>query len=315
MFCPSLEGLLEMIDKSRLAAAATRAGLGSPETWSPADEAELRRLAPTLPLPIVVKPRTHALSNLLGKPVLIRRREQLIDAWRATRDASLDQARVTGIRGIELPILQAYHAVSERVYTVDGFVDADGTIVGATACVKCLQLPRRSGVGICFESAPIDRGLLAGLQRLFQETGFRGIFDAEFLIEGDDLLLIDLNPRYYNHMAFEIERGLPLPWLGYLAAIGDQQGLEEAVATLDAERAARGGRIYVHRFLMAVLLGSQRVTGRMSRAEVSGWRRWIAGGDGVTNPAYAPGDPLPAGAELAYWLRHPRSFLRKAAAR
>ncbi|HET6866577.1 MAG TPA: hypothetical protein VFH80_11735 [Solirubrobacteraceae bacterium] len=312
--CPSLDGLLEVLDKSRLSAAAERAGLGSPATWSPADEDDLHRLLPKVPLPIVVKPRTHVLSHLLGKPVLIHCREQLLDAWRHTRDASAHQAKVTGIAGIELPILQAYHAVSELVYTIDGFVDADGTIIGAMACVKCLQFPRRSGVGICFEAAPLDPDILAGLQRLCRGTGFRGVFDAEFLIEGDERLLIDFNPRFYNHMAFEAERGLPLVWISYLSAIGDEQGVRNAVAEFQAERAT-DGRIYVHRFLIAALLASQRATGRMTRGEVAGWRRWIAEGAGVTNPAFVPGDPRPACAELAYWLRHPRSFLYKAALR
>jgi D-aspartate ligase len=312
IFCPSLDGLLELLDKSRLAAAARQAGLKSPATWSPADEDELARLAPEVPLPIVVKPRTHVLSHLLGKPVLVHRREELMHAWRQTRDASAHQASATGIPGIELPILQAYRAVSERIYTVDGFVDGEGAIIAAMACVKCLQLPRRSGVGICFETAALDPGVLAGLQRLCRAIGFRGVFDAEFLIEGEDLLLIDMNPRFYNHVAFEVDRNLPLPWMSYLAAIGDDSGARNVVAGLDAERAA-DGRIYLHRFLMAALLASQRATGRMSRAEVSGWRRWVAQGDGVTNPAYVPGDPLPALAELAYWLRHPRSFLYKAA--
>jgi D-aspartate ligase len=312
LFGPSLAGLLELLDKSRLSAAAKRAGLGSPATWSPANEAELERLAHELPLPVVLKARGHFLSHQLGKPVVIHRREELLTAWRQMRDASTDQATVTGIPGIELPIVQAYHAVSERIYMLDGFVDADGTILAAAAAVKCLQMPRRSGPGICFESAALDPALLAGLQRLGQETGFRGVFDAEFLVEGDERLLIDFNPRFYNHMAFEIERNLPLPWMSYLAAIGDQRGVRNAAAELEAERAA-DGRIYVHRFLTGVLLASQRATGRMSPAEVAGWRRWIARSSDVTNPAYVPGDPLPACAELAYWLRHPRSFLYKAA--
>jgi hypothetical protein len=53
----------------------------------------------------------------------------------------------------------------------------------------------------------------------------------------------------------------------------------------------------------------------MTPAEVAEWRRWIARGGGVTNPAYTPGDPLPACAELAFWLRHPRNFLYRAARR
>jgi hypothetical protein len=116
--------------------------------------------------------------------------------------------------------------VSERIYILDGFVDADGTILAAAAAVKCMQLPRRSGPGVCFESAALDPDLLAGLQRLCRQSGFRGVFDAEFLIDGEDRLLIDFNARFNNHMAFEVERNLPLPLMSYLAAIGDERACE-----------------------------------------------------------------------------------------
>jgi D-aspartate ligase len=314
LFTPSRDALLQMLDKSRLAEAADRAGLKSPETWSPRTEDELRAIVSELPLPVLVKPRAHVLSQVLGKPVLIRRREDIVPAWRAVRHADARQVATTGIPDLAVPILQARHAVSERIYTVDGFVDASGTIVAAAACVKTMQLPRRSGPGICFETAPMEAHVLAGLQRLCRLTRYRGVFDAEFLIAGEDKLLIDFNPRFYHHMAFEIERNLPLPWLAYLAAIDDQPGLRLAIAALAVE-GIRPGRIYAHRFLVATLLTAQRAVRGMTSAEVRRWWEWIAHADQLTNPAYVPGDPMPACAEIAYWLRRPRSFLRKAAAR
>jgi D-aspartate ligase len=313
LFSPTLDALLAMLDKHRLTASAVRAGLKSPATWSPRDEGELEQLVPELPLPLLMKSRTQALSRMPGKTRVIKRREEIAPAWRAIRGANVHQPAITNIPDVDLPVLQAYHTVSERVYTVDGFVDASGAVTGAAACVKVLQLPRGSGPGVCFEPAPVDCDLLDGLKRLCRETGYRGVFDAEFLIAGDEKLLIDLNPRFYNHMAFEVDRSLALPWLSYLAAIGDEQALRRASAELGGAGAV-SGRIYVHRFPAVVQLAVQRVTGRMTPDEVRRWRRWIAQADAVTNPAYIPGDPLPAFADVVQWLRHPRSFLRKAVA-
>ena len=78
----------------------------------------------------------------------------------------------------------------------------------------------------------------AGLVRLFRAVGFHGVFDAEFIEDGGRHLLIDVNPRFYNHMAFEVDRGLPLPWLAYLGAVGDGEGLRAAVASARGSRPA-----------------------------------------------------------------------------
>ena len=313
LFSPTRQALLRMLDKGQLAAAAGPAGLKTPATWSPRDEGELRELMDELPLPLLMKPRTQALSRMPGKTRIVHRRKEIAPTWRSIREANTHQPAITGIPDIDLPVLQAYHPVAEHVYTVDGFADSTGRILAAGACLKVLQLPRRSGPGLCFESAPLDEELLAGLERLCRACGYRGVFDAEFLISDDEKLLIDVNPRFYNHMAFELDRSLPLAWLAYLAAAGDDGALRQAVSSLPAVTAP-SGRIYVHRFPALVQLSAQRLTGRMTRAETTRWRSWIARGEAVTDPAYAHGDPLPALVDVAQWLRHPRSFLRKAAA-
>lgn len=313
LFSPTRDGLLRMLDKGHLAAGAKRAGLKTPATWSPCDEGELRKLVNELPLPLLMKPRTQALSRMPGKARIVHRRDEIVPTWRSIRRANAHQPTITGVPDIDLPVLQAYRTVSERVYTVDGFADATARIVAAGACMKVLQFPRRSGPGLCFESAPLDGELLAGLERLCRDCDYRGVFDAEFLISGDDKLLIDVNPRFYNHMAFELDRGLPLAWLAYAAAAGDEAALRQAVSALPSDDAP-SGRIYVHRFPTLVQLAAQRLTGRMTREEVRRWRGWVAGGESVTDPAYVRGDPLPALVDAAQWLRHPRSFLRKAAA-
>lgn len=128
----------------------------------PENEPELRRLVHELPLPLLMKPRTQALSRMPGKTRIVHRREEIAPTWRAIRTANIDQPTITGIPNVDLPILQAYYTVSERVYTMDGFVDSTGTIIGAATCTRVLQLPRRSGPGVCFESAPLEPELIRG---------------------------------------------------------------------------------------------------------------------------------------------------------
>jgi hypothetical protein len=167
LYSPSRDALLGLLDKSRLAAGAISAGLNAPATWSPQDEHELRGLLGELPLPLLMKPRTQALSRMPGKTRVIRRRGEILPTWRAIRRANVHQPATTGIANVDLPVLQAYYTVSEQIYTVDGFVDARGTIVGAAACVKasssrgCPGWPTLRPPGICGPSAVRSNGFRA----------------------------------------------------------------------------------------------------------------------------------------------------------
>jgi hypothetical protein len=197
---------------------------------------------------------------------------------------------------------------------VDGFVDETGELFAALACTKILQRPRGWGPGVIFEHSPLVPDLAEGLRRLCIATGFHGVFDAEFVEAEGRRLFIDFNPRFYNHMAFETDRGLPLPWLAYLAARGDRERLRgavaEAIATTPPERA------YVHRLPTGVMLRLQRLAGNMTREEQSRWYRWLAAHRGrITDPAHMAGDRGPAiaavAAELLQLIKHPRSYLRQ----
>jgi D-aspartate ligase len=314
LFSPSRDALVELIDKSRLLDAAARAGLSSPATWCPLDAAAVREIAYELPLPLLVKPRTTLLSRSPGKAERVDRPEDLVAAWRRVQWANRHQPQRTGVPLTDRPLIQRYHATAERIYTVDGFVDATGTIVGTAACMKLLQLPRRSGPGICFETADQDPAVFDGLQRLCRDTKFVGIFDAEFLVDGDRNLLIDFNPRFYGHMAFEIDRGLPLPWLIYLAALGDDGAVRDALTAAGVSDDCES-TIYVARFATLMALMSQRLAGHLTWAELRRWRQWMVHASArVTDPVYVRNDPLPAAADVVQWLRRPVSFVRKAAA-
>ena len=313
LFAPPLAALEQLLDKALLTCAASAAGLPVPPGWCPRDEHEVERLAREASFPLYVKPRTQVFARAHGKGERVERPEALLPTWRRWRALAQYPASVTqALDGADLPLVQASVPRTDRVYTVDGFVDGTGQLRAALGCVKVLQRPRGSGPGICFEAAALPAEIQAALARLFAAVAFQGVFDAEFIEHDGQVLLIDINPRFYNHMAFEIERGLPLPWLAYLAALGERDALCSVLAS--AAACSTGPRIYVHRLPMRLLLAAQALSGGLSRAERRRWRE--RGRDGATDPAIWRGesDPWPALAETLLELqaaaRHPRAWLR-----
>jgi hypothetical protein len=253
-----------------------------------------------------------------SKGARVNNSSELISAWCSQHNGTAYAAEVLQhVPDIHLLMLQSWVSKSERIYTVDGFVDETGDLSASLASMKLLQLPRGSGAGIIFEHAEIDPVIDNGLRRLFRNTGFYGVFDAEFLEVGGRKLLIDINPRYYNHMAFENERGLHLPWFTYLAATGDCETLKvEIVKSKSVSRSASMSRCaYVHPLRTNLLLRVQKLAGKMSAEDEGHWRRRIEEyGDSVTNPVWAMDDPAPVLAEMVAEIcaavRHPRSYLR-----
>jgi predicted ATP-grasp superfamily ATP-dependent carboligase len=314
LYAPPIGALLRLLDKALLAENARAVGLDAPETRVPHDEWEVEQSGRELGVPLYVKPRAQTFGRGTGKGARVDEPAALLAAWRTHRSTATYDAEVLDIvPDVCLPMLQSSSSGAERIYTVDGFVDESGELFTTLACVKVLQRPRGSGPGIIFEHAESDPAVDEGLRRLFRMTGFCGVFDAEFIEHGTRKLLIDINPRFYNHMAFETDRGLHLPWLAYLAATGDRQALKEEV---DKTKNARvPGIAYVHRLPTAMMLTVQGFMRAMPREDRLRWRRWISDHRGaITDPARAAGDPAPAVAEVVMealnFARHPRAFLR-----
>jgi hypothetical protein len=215
-------------------------------------------------------------------------------------------------------MLQAFRSdAAENIYSISGFVGPkDGQVV-ARAAVKVLQRPRRLGVGLCFEEAPVDEAALDGLVRLCREVGYSGVFEAEFVRSGTHAHLIDFNPRFYGQMGFETARSLPLAYLAYLGALGRDSELADELA--EAGKFVPGkGYVYCNRFFFAALLSLQRLGGRMTEAEAERWRDWLKRSRDrmlAFDSVDAPDDHLPAVvsvvSDVYFAARHPRSFLRQ----
>jgi predicted ATP-grasp superfamily ATP-dependent carboligase len=296
------ESLLALLDKARLMRGAKAAGLEVPDSWAPASEEEAVTLAASQVGPLFVKPRLQLFGTMGRKGERVEGAAEMAEAWRRQSDAASGTSA----------LVQTCIQTTERIFTVDGFSGGPGAAFPLLGCVKRVQRPRAGGPGVVFEDAPVPTPLARALERLLGTVGFRGPFDAEFIEDGDRRLLIDLNPRFYNHMAFESERGLPLAWLSYVLARGDELGLWAGLCAASTAR-RDGPRLYVHRQPLRWMRWVQGLLGRLTLEERRQWDGWLDA-EGVVDPTRTDDDPLPARAALLFEarraLRHPRSWLR-----
>jgi hypothetical protein len=118
------------------------------------------------------------------------------------------------------------------------------------------------------------------------------MFEVEFVLFDGRWAVIDFNPRLFNQIGMDIRRGMPLPFLACLDAVGDITSLREAVGkaqTQDNERIA-----FCDSFALRAFVLAQTITRRMSHKDRAYWRAWIK-----TNAAHAVdyaadrSDPVP----------------------
>ena len=219
---PSRDSITRILDKWRLTEACRKVGVETPETWCPEGTAEVDALARELKAAVMIKPRSQVLLTSGSKGTQVDRPADLPAEYRRylaenpPLDALSQRDPLLG-----RPIVQEFRPeAANGIYNLAGFIDRTGEHVVMRASRKILQRPRRLGIGLCFESAPLHAALADGVMRLCRELGYFGIFEIEMIESDGRFLLIDFNPRPYSQMAFEIARGVPLPYLAYLDATG-----------------------------------------------------------------------------------------------
>jgi predicted ATP-grasp superfamily ATP-dependent carboligase len=316
---PPLDAIVHVLDKKRLYATARDVGLDVPETWHPETEADVARIAREAPMPVLIKPRTQVLSRTHSKGIIVRKASELVARYREFVDGCrYGRALLSQIPDAAQAMIQRYvPSAAHQIYVLAAFVDPEAGLVAARSGMKIFQLPRTLGVGLCFENAPLDAGLTAGLRRLAGAIGHRGILQLEFIRDRDRYLLIDSNPRLYNQLAFDAARGLLLPQIMYAAARGKRDEVARLIAHAAAGDPHRGaGLVFCNDFGMNVMLRTHRFVGRMSASEARSWRAWRRRHAGSTiDPTHATDDPVPRFVDMAAqvygFARHPRAFIRK----
>jgi D-aspartate ligase len=274
LFQPPVSTLVQLLDKKRLHAACAEVGLATMPTWFPQDAGEVERLLPELRLPLVIKPRTQVLLSTGNHGRLVEERSDVVRRYQEWLKRDRYRPGLEKDFGdVTSPMLQVFSMRAvEGVYSLSGFIHRDGQLLGARASLKVLQRPRRVGVGLCFEDAPLELDLLERIVALCRKVGYYGVFETEFVVDGDAHRLIDFNPRLYGQMHFESARALPLPVFAYLAA----QGNDGALSALAEE--ARGhdtaGATYCFQFGHRMLMTLRRLAGTTSAAESKRWKVW-----------------------------------------
>jgi len=321
LYPPGAETVLRLLDKRTLHEACAQAGIDTVTTAFPASVEEARIASDELGFPLLLKPRTQILSLTRAKGMFVEAPANLPHAYTrflAHNRYASDLARV--LPDAHLPMLQAFRPqANDGIYSIAGFVGRRADDVVARASRKILQRPRRLGVGVCFEEAALDGATLDGLVRLCREVGYSGVFEAEYVPEGGRLELIDFNPRFYGQMGFEIARDMPLAYLSWLGALGQEEALGRAMQ--EARQWTEGrGYVYSDRLVLGLTLFAQRLSGRMPAAEARRWRQWQKDHRrrGLMIEATGwPGDRLPGLAsvahEIQFAVRHPRAFMRTVA--
>ena len=316
LYQPDAATMLRTLDKKKLYDAARKVGMEAPRTWFPESSLDVEAAAREADAPLMIKPRTQAFLRNHPKgavaprdPVLLR---QAYDQFRVESRYVDPVARQ--MPELTRPMLQRYYPhAAESIYSVTGFRDASGRHLSLLGSVKVLQRPRRIGIGLCFESAPLPTGLFERVSRLLECLGHFGVFELEFVRDGERLLLIDMNPRFYHQLALDVARGLDLPRLAYAAAVGDQAELARLYCLAPSGEGAAYS--FCNGIGLRLLTGAQRLFGTMSAAEAAQWRGWTRDETRTLVDSVAADDdygPLVVETlrQLYGSLRHPRAFLR-----
>jgi len=317
LLSPPLAALGRLLDKASLHGLCAEAGVDTPRAWFPRDRADLEAVAAEATFPVLIKQRTQVLSASHSKGLVVATAEALLEQFpRFEQQNGHAPAVAAAWPEACRSLVQEFHAEgAEGSLLVAGFADRDGRVRAARASNKLLQRPRRLGIALCLEEAPLDPALAAALGRLCAAAGYFGVFHVELVRAGGRQLLIDFNPRYYHHLAFEIARGMPLPLFVVAAALGDRAALDQL--ELEALHAAEPlGRAFTHWLDLRVIVEGQRLFGTMTPAEALRWQDWSDAHRGATTDAvWDGGDRWPSLFDVANrlkdWVSHPRSFVRK----
>lgn len=316
MVQPPVATIYTLLNKKRLDAEARAVGIDTPRTWFPSDARELSDVGREATFPLLIKPQTQILFESHMKGMRVDTPSGLSSAYAEFSRRNRYEPRLLEFDPeVVHPMLQSYYAeAAQGIYSLSGFTDASGERFVVRAAVKVLQRPRRLGIGLCFEHAEVQPELANKVAALLKRVGYHGVFEAELIQAGGRYLLIDLNPRYYSQMGFDIARGLPLPLLVHAAASGDRARLDALVERARSWRPV-DEPVYANRMILELLLCAQGLSGRLSADEVRTWRSWMERHRADTTDAVLDAeDWAPALVDAALHLvaaaRHPRGFVR-----
>ncbi len=317
MWRPSFHATESLLNKEFLSQASVEVGLPVPNSAFPKSADEAIASADQLGWPLLLKPKTQMGFLSKAKGVICHDADDVRRNWQLWQgDVKYHQEIYTHSVNGTYPIAQEFlKHTAHDTFSIGGFVDAERGQIVALSSRKVFQRPRRLGVGIAFESEPMDDKFKWQVLKLCQLVKYSGVFEAEFLASNTkgQYVLADFNPRFYGQMAFEVARGLDLPHFAYIAACASESQLAEVFAARSLNIAKCK---YSNSSNLKLMIRAQRLAGKLTAEEFSYWTRWLRQIDVQHFEAVDDAsDPRPGLTERRMlWkhaCRHPRDFLRK----
>lgn len=272
LYQPTAETIRRILDKKLLAEAAMAVGMSVLPSWYPQNADELNALAPMLPYPVLIKPRSQVHRSRNDKGVVVYSEDELKKQYRGFVED--DTRRDNLFLAEENVILQRFLPdAGQCVHSISGFVDRTAELFVTRHAVKVLQRSQPVGVGVCFESRPTSVSLSEEVRNLCRELGYFGVFEVEVIWFEGHWNVIDFNPRLFSQIGLDIRRGSPLPLLAYLDAIEDTATLRTVVQEANAaENTAEVA--FCDRFTLGALLMMRFLTLRISSVDRRYWKTW-----------------------------------------
>lgn len=315
LYSPDVKTIYALLNKPELHAIAKKLTIPVPATIAPTSIEDLKTQADDLTYPVLIKPRTQIGMLRRQKGLVCETPEKLLATYPDyQRKFYYHPVLIDFDPEVTWPMVQSFHtSAGQNTYSMAGFVDESQEIFLTRASAKVLQFPIRVGTGLCFESRPINPQALQYLKAICKEVGYYGVFEAEFIVDGNQLLLMDFNPRFYGQMAFELARKLPLDQLVLAYANNDFEygkTIQQQDQTWDHNKVYR----FSNRWRLWLILTTQAIAGRFSWAERRRWLTWANQAGVGCDPVYTDDDPNPRRADIQSmvesWIKHPRSTFK-----
>lgn len=319
LFIPPFEAAYALLNKWKLYQRCVALGIDAPRTFLAANDEDVEKIRSDAQFPVLVKPQTQCFLLPHQKGRLVSGPEELDMALRDFRQSTTYATLLTERDpAVHAPMVQEFVTdASAGIYNLSGFIDASGQLFVVQASRKLLQWPLRFGVGLCFEEVDVLPKVAESVSSLCRSVGYFGTFEVEFVPSHSRQLLIDFNPRFFGQMGFDISRGLNLPLMTYLGALGRSGELSAEVGAAKRRASRSLKRVYCNRVELEVVLSLLRLAGRIDKNDYQRWRDWLrAHRHEQTDPLIDGDDWLPGalGALSAVLTRvaHPRSTWRAA---
>jgi predicted ATP-grasp superfamily ATP-dependent carboligase len=217
---PTLAEIEKCLIKTRFAQACVRLDQAVPTTGSAEDLHSALALARQIGYPVIVKPNSHLGIGMAERGCVVECEAELRARFKLYPILAAHSIFADGYPELRTPLVQRFlPAGDHRVYSVTGIKDADAGILAASLSYKAEQWPPRVGISVVQVSCDNQRILRAGVAAVDRLISC-GIFELEMVEQGEDLYIIELNPRGFGFMALDIALGNDLPWLWYQTTHG-----------------------------------------------------------------------------------------------